>query len=169
MKWKAGPPAVSKARSLTPFVMFGANSPPCGGTGSQEREPSPELAALTSIRGARGSRCSHFWPSRMEGWGRDALRGVGVSARPRPGMRPARGETNFGGGSEGGQFLRRRRCLWSRAAGAEAGRAHAAGVFASLTCFPKCSGVGMEQRPGAHSSLFRLVRRAVAEWSAVGA
>src|SRR3989442_3285534 len=87
----------------------------------------------------------------MEGWGRDALRGVGVSARPRPGMRPARGETNFGGGSEGGQFLRRRRCLRSRAAGAEAGRAHAAGVFASLTWFPKCSEVGMEQRPGALS------------------
>ena len=43
------------------------------------------------------------------------------------------------------------------------------GVFASLGSFPKCSGVGMEQRPGAHSSFHRFVRRAVAEWSAVGA
>ena len=27
-----------------------------------------------------------------------------MSARPRPGMRPARGESDIGGGSEGGQF-----------------------------------------------------------------
>ena len=43
------------------------------------------------------------------------------------------------------------------------------GVFASLSSFPKCSAVGMEQRPGAHSSYLRFVRRAVAEWSGVGA
>jgi hypothetical protein len=47
MKWKAGPSGGVESRSLTPFVIFGTNSPPCGGTGSQEREPSPELAALT--------------------------------------------------------------------------------------------------------------------------
>ena len=43
------------------------------------------------------------------------------------------------------------------------------GVFASLTCFPKCSAVEMEQRPGALSSAVGLVRRAAAEWSGVGA
>ena len=36
-----------ESRSLTPFVIFGTNSPPCEATGSQEREPSAELAALT--------------------------------------------------------------------------------------------------------------------------
>jgi hypothetical protein len=41
------------------------------------------------------------------GLGREASKGVGVDARPSPGMRTARGETNFGGGSEGERFLRR--------------------------------------------------------------
>jgi len=43
------------------------------------------------------------------------------------------------------------------------------GVFASLSSFPKCSAVGMEQRPGALSLAVGLVRRAAAEWSEVGA
>jgi len=50
MKWRVPPRSLRdgvESRSLTPFVIFGTNSPPCGGTGSQEREPSPELAALT--------------------------------------------------------------------------------------------------------------------------
>jgi len=86
-------------------------------------------------------------------------------------MRTARGETNFGGGSEGGQF-----CVdgaLSLVCARNRSRKLAAltppGVFASLTCFPKCSAVGMEQRPGALSLAVGLVRRAAAEWSEVGA
>ena len=67
-------------------------------------------------------------------------------------MRPARGETNFGGGSEGERFLRRWSAVFGLCAESEQTvRAHAAGVFASLSSFPKCSAVGMEQRPGAPS------------------
>src|SRR5207302_11028160 len=80
----------------------------------------------------------------MAGWGRAALRGVGVSARPRPGMRPARGETNFGGGSEGGQF-----CV----GGAVLGPAPPEQKLAPLTP-PGCSRV---------SAVFRSV--AESEWS----
>ena len=88
-----------ESRSLTPFVVFAAN-------------------------------CSHFWPLRVEGWGwssDSSCRFFLERGSPGPPRERARGETNSGGGSECGQFLRRRRCLWSRAAGAEAGRSHAAG------------------------------------------
>src|SRR5467141_3308917 len=83
MKWKAGPSGGVESRSLTPFVIFGTNSPPCGGTGSQEREPSPELAALTSNRGARG--VAMFWlldgKAQREQGGRGGGRGASASPR----------------------------------------------------------------------------------------
>ena len=106
----------------------------------------------------------------VEGSGREALKGGGVSARPRPGTRRRRCETNFGGGSEGGQF-----CVGGAVfvpAPLEQklfALTPPGGVFASLGSFPQCSGAGMEQQLGARSGVFGLVRRAGAEWSGVGA
>ena len=92
-----------------------------------------------------------------------------MSARPRPGMRPARGETNFGGGSEGGQFCVGGAVPVPAPLEQKLFALTPPGVFASLGSFPQCSGVGMEQQLGARSCVLDLVRRAAAEWSAVGA
>ena len=83
MKWKAGPSGGVESRSLTPFVIFGTNSPPCGGTGSQEREPSPELAALTSNSWGAGVAMFSLLAEPNGGLGREASMGGGVDARPR--------------------------------------------------------------------------------------
>jgi len=80
----------------------------------------------------------------MEGWAVKRPWAAGWTRGPGPGMRTARGETNFGGGSEGGQF-----CV----GGAVLGPAPPEQKLAPLTP-PGCSRV---------SAVFRSV--AQSEWS----